>query len=112
MSTSNNSEPQESPSENHDEMVKFPSDHSLQGNESLLKDTLPDADSHFQQINHDVSEKYMESQELLCSNKLDGTDVNEFVNDLMDTSETTSDPPSIGNNNNEENCKVLRACLD
>jgi len=112
MNTSNDSEPQESPNVHHDDVVEFPSDHSLQGNESLLKDNLPDADSHFQHIKHDVSEKYMESQELLCSNKLDESDGNEFVNDLMDTSETLSDPSSIGINNNEEKCKVLKACLD
>jgi hypothetical protein len=113
VNTSNDSELQESQSVHHDEVVKLLSNHSLQGNELLLKDTLPNADSHFQQMKHDVSEKDMESHEkLLCPQNSDGRDGNEFVNDLIVTSETTFDPPSIGNNNNGENFKVCRACLD
>ncbi|PNX93220.1 hypothetical protein L195_g016371, partial [Trifolium pratense] len=79
----------------------------LQGNESLLKDTLPNADSHFQQIKHDGSEKDMEYQEkLLCENKSDERDENEFVNNMIDTSENNNIEDSI-NSNHEENCKVL-----
>ncbi|XP_045803169.1 dentin sialophosphoprotein-like isoform X3 [Trifolium pratense] len=79
----------------------------LQGNESLLKDTLPNADSHFQQIKHDGSEKDMEYQEkLLCENKSDERDENEFVNNTIDTSENNNIEDSI-NSNHEENCKVL-----
>ncbi|GAU41757.1 hypothetical protein TSUD_13570, partial [Trifolium subterraneum] len=77
---------------NDSEIQELPSVHSLQGNESLPKDTLPNADSHFQQIKHDVSEKDIEYQEkLLCENKSDERDENEFVNNMIDTSETTSD---------------------
>ncbi|XP_027189751.1 uncharacterized protein [Cicer arietinum] len=97
--TSNDSEFQELPSVNHDEVVNvFLSEHSIQVNESFLKDTLPEADSHFQQINHDVSEKDKESQEkMLCENN------NENL--LTNVNYTTTEDSL--NSNHEENFKVL-----
>ncbi|WJX17133.1 hypothetical protein P8452_07077 [Trifolium repens] len=80
---------------NDSELQELPSLHSFQSNESLLKDTLPNADSHFHQIKHDVSEKDMEYQEKDTlpngENKSDERDENEFVNNMIDTSETTLD---------------------
>jgi hypothetical protein len=92
---------------NDSELQELSSVHSLQGNESLLKHTLPNADSHFHQIKHDVSEKVMEYQEKdtlpNVENKSDERDENEFVNNMIDTSETTSHPLSIiGNNINDD----------
>lgn len=99
VNTSNDSELQESLIVHHDEqLVTFLSEDSPRDTESLLKDTLLNSNSHFQLIKDDVLEKDMEPQEkLLCANDRDG---NEFGNGLIDTSEATSDPPSIGNNNN------------
>ncbi|KAJ1431562.1 hypothetical protein SESBI_07097 [Sesbania bispinosa] len=94
------SELQESPNvhSDHDELVKCISGPSLQAKESLLKVNVLDANPHSQQIKDDVSEKDMESQEkMLCANKSDG---NGLGNGLIDTLETTSDPPSNGNSSN------------
>jgi hypothetical protein len=92
---------------NDSELQELPNLRSFQSNESLLKDTLPNADSHFHQIKHDVSEKDMEYQEKDTfpngENKSDERDENEFVNNMIDTSETTSHPLSIiGNNINDD----------
>lgn len=49
-------------------------------------------------------EKDIESQEkLLSANNSDRRDENDFEKGSIDTSEATSDPPTIGNNNNTGN---------
>ncbi|KAK7345920.1 hypothetical protein VNO77_16536 [Canavalia gladiata] len=101
VNMSNDSELQESSNvhSNYDEPVKFLSEKSFLGTESLLEENLLDTNSNFQQTKDDVLEKEMEFHEkLLSTDKSDGEDGDEFGSSLMGTSGTKSDSPSIGNN--------------